>query len=201
MNGNRKPQDRRVRKTKKALRESLAELMIQKNIRDISVQELADHADLNRATFYLHYKDIYELQQQIEDDVVEEINNILDQHMPTADAREPYSLFVALLYYIKDNAGLCEMLLGDNSNGSFLNKLCTIVEERCLRTWLDHYRSQNAGEALSYFSSYIIYGYVAAISKWFRMGMVTPPEQFAEMMGTMGLYGIGFLDRIEKNAQ
>ena len=39
------------------LMESLAKLLIRKDFEDISVQEIADEATLNRATFYLHYPD------------------------------------------------------------------------------------------------------------------------------------------------
>jgi len=201
---NEKNEDRRIRKTKKALRESLIILMAEKNIRDISVQELSDLADLNRATFYLHYKDIYELQQQIEDEVVVEINTILDRHMPTilnrhmptVSGQKHHPLFVALLSYIEENARLCNMLFSENSNRSFLDKLCTIIEERCLRSWLEDSRLSKTEEELSYFTSYVVYGYVAAIAKWVRTGMQSPPEKLAEMMSNMGLYGIGFLEKL-----
>jgi AcrR family transcriptional regulator len=195
---NEKQGDRRVRKTKKALRESLSILMAQKNIRDISVQELSDLADLNRATFYLHYKDIYDMQQHIENEVVKEINAILETHMPLMDNRQPYPMFVALLTYISENAGLCGMLLGKNSSRTFLDKMCVIVEERCLKNWLDRYQAKNLEKELAYFSSYIVYGYVAIIVKWVDSGMTASPETMAEMMGNMGLHGIGFLEGIKE---
>ena len=53
--------DRRVRKTRKQLRECLISLLKQKKVQDITVRELTDMADLNRGTFYLHYKDVYDL--------------------------------------------------------------------------------------------------------------------------------------------
>jgi AcrR family transcriptional regulator len=191
---NDKSEDRRVRKTEKALRESLAILMAQKNIRNISVQELSDLADLNRATFYLHYRDIYELQERIEEDAAKEINAILDAHIPVASSsKNPYPLFVALLGYINENAGLCEMLLSENNNKSFLDKLCKIVEDRCLHFWFENHRFTDAEEELSYFSSFIVYGFGAAITKWVRTGMKYSPEKFAEIMGNMGLYGLGFM--------
>ncbi len=46
--------DRRVRRTKRLLLESLTSLMKEKPIKDISVKELTDLADINRGTFYLH---------------------------------------------------------------------------------------------------------------------------------------------------
>jgi len=60
--------DRRVRKTKAQLREGLARLMQQKSIKEISVKELVDEVDINRSTFYLHYTDIYQMLQKIEED-------------------------------------------------------------------------------------------------------------------------------------
>lgn len=190
MNGS----DRRVRKTKKALREGLARLMTEKNIRDISVRELTDLVDLNRATFYLHYRDIDDFLQRIEDEVITEISTILSQHLPQKEGDTPYPLLVALLTYITENQELCKMFFGNNSGRSFLDKLCAIVEERCLRNWLlNCLRFQASDEELSYFCSYVVYGYVAIIARWVQTGMHTPPEELAAMMNDIGRHGIGFL--------
>lgn len=53
--------DRRVRKTRKLLKECLIRLLKEKRVQDITVRELTDMADLNRGTFYLHYKDVFDL--------------------------------------------------------------------------------------------------------------------------------------------
>ena len=71
--------DRRIRRTKAILSRSLIQLMEEKEIRDISVKELTDLADINRGTFYLHYNDIYDLLAQMEDELFVEFNEILDQ--------------------------------------------------------------------------------------------------------------------------
>ena len=52
-----KTTDRRIRKTRNAIKNGLAELLLEKSIGDISVRELTEKVDLNRGTFYLHYKD------------------------------------------------------------------------------------------------------------------------------------------------
>ena len=49
-----KKTDRRVLRTRKMLLEGLTDLLKEKDIKDISVKELADYADINRCTFYLH---------------------------------------------------------------------------------------------------------------------------------------------------
>lgn len=49
--------DPRIVRSRHMLMEALAKLLTQKNFEDISIQEIADEATLNRATFYLHYPD------------------------------------------------------------------------------------------------------------------------------------------------
>jgi AcrR family transcriptional regulator len=49
--------DPRILRSRRMLMDSLAKLLMKKEFEDISVQEIADEATLNRATFYLHYPD------------------------------------------------------------------------------------------------------------------------------------------------
>lgn len=55
--------DLRVKKTKKAIHNTFMELLKTKPVSKISVTELAKTAEINKATFYLHYKDIFDLYQ------------------------------------------------------------------------------------------------------------------------------------------
>src|ERR1700745_2340388 len=49
--------DPRILRSRRMLMEALARLLIKKEFEEVSVQEIADEATLNRATFYLHYAD------------------------------------------------------------------------------------------------------------------------------------------------
>jgi AcrR family transcriptional regulator len=49
--------DPRILRSRRMLMEALARLLIKKEFGDVSVQDIADEATLNRATFYLHYPD------------------------------------------------------------------------------------------------------------------------------------------------
>jgi len=49
--------DPRILRSRRMLMDSLATLLIEKEFDEISIQEIADQATLNRATFYLHYPD------------------------------------------------------------------------------------------------------------------------------------------------
>jgi AcrR family transcriptional regulator len=49
--------DPRILRSRRMLMEALAKLLMKKELEDISIQEIADEATLNRGTFYLHYPD------------------------------------------------------------------------------------------------------------------------------------------------
>lgn len=65
--------DLRIRRTQKNIREAFFELAQKKKISRITIKELAQTAMINKATFYLHYHDLEDLVQEIEDDIIEEI--------------------------------------------------------------------------------------------------------------------------------
>ena len=87
-----KTTDRRIRKTRNAIKNGLAELLLEKSIGDISVRELTEKVDLNRGTFYLHYKDIFDLVEQIETEMFEELQYIIDSHPAKEMNGEPLPL-------------------------------------------------------------------------------------------------------------
>ena len=68
-----KSNDRRIRYTRYALQNALIACMQQKPFNRITVREICETADINRSTFYMHYKDIYELLDEIEEQVYQEI--------------------------------------------------------------------------------------------------------------------------------
>jgi len=59
--------DPRIRRSRNMLMEALAKLLTKKEFDDISIQEIAAEATLNRATFYLHYPDKDALLQAMTD--------------------------------------------------------------------------------------------------------------------------------------
>ena len=65
--------DLRVKKTKSAIVNAFLTLRAQKPLEKITIKELADRAMINKATFYLHYRDIYDLSEAMETDVVNRV--------------------------------------------------------------------------------------------------------------------------------
>ena len=67
--------DRRTKYTKKTIKDTLINLLSEKDINKITVSEICKIADVNRATFYRYYLDVYDLLNHIEQDFEEELKN------------------------------------------------------------------------------------------------------------------------------
>lgn len=65
--------DLRERKTKRAISNAFLELRAHKPLERITIKELSELAEISKATFYLHYKDIYDLSEQMQNDIIEKI--------------------------------------------------------------------------------------------------------------------------------
>jgi len=65
--------DLREKKTKRNIRNAFIELRSKKPLERISIKELAELAEISKATFYLHYKDIYDLSENLQKEVIENV--------------------------------------------------------------------------------------------------------------------------------
>lgn len=63
--------DKRKKYTRMFLHEALQELLKTKHLKEITVKELCEKADINRTTFYRNYQDIYELFEEEEKEMME----------------------------------------------------------------------------------------------------------------------------------
>ena len=77
-----KTEDRRVRKTKKAMSAALAALLQKKPLKSITVREISELADINRGTFYLHYSDVFDMVEKLQNDIFEKFNKIISEYEP-----------------------------------------------------------------------------------------------------------------------
>lgn len=65
--------DRRTAYTRMVIKESLYKLLEKKHLSEITVKELCAQADINRTTFYRNYMDIYDLYEQLEEELTEQV--------------------------------------------------------------------------------------------------------------------------------
>ncbi len=71
--------DLREKKTKRNIKNAFIQLRAKKPLERISVKELAELAEISKATFYLHYHDIYDLSDQLQKEVIQNVLDSLSQ--------------------------------------------------------------------------------------------------------------------------
>ena len=80
--------DLRVIKTKKNIRDAFLELRKKHSLEEIKVNALCEKAMVNKTTFYNHYQDIYELSEELEQEVLDNfLNNFQDIDMILTDSQ------------------------------------------------------------------------------------------------------------------
>ena len=125
--------DRRVKYTKKVIKDTFLSLLEKKDISSISVKELCDIADVNRGTFYRYYEDIYDLLKKIEEEFIEEIresNSIV--HMSNHSI---YTFTKEILDIFENNKKLVRILFNADSNIYFLDDVLEVAYEKCIGNW------------------------------------------------------------------
>ena len=185
--------DRRVRKTKKQLRECLTRLLKEKKVKDITVRELTDMADLNRGTFYLHYRDVFDLLEKTENELLDEFNQLMHRHNALEINDKLDVIFVEIFHLVQDNAALVEILLGENGDLNFVNRLKLLVREKCLQDWMELFRSANSAFFEAYYS-FIVSGCVGLVQYWLQNGMAESPEELALLAEHIITQGIHVLE-------
>ncbi len=178
-----KQEDRRIRKTKKLLKESLIELMNEKKVKDITIKDITERADLNRGTFYLHYLDIYDLLSQIEDEIITNLTALLKTFNET-QTLSSYELLEQLFNYLYENKEIFRVLLYTNSDTQFLNKLQTLIKTMGLYTLQNVYKD-SPPIVYTYFLSFISSGVIGMVEHWFENGMTLTPSEMASMVNQM----------------
>lgn len=183
--------DRRVRKTKRRLRLALMELMSEKAQKHISVRELAERADINRGTFYVHYRDVSDLLQRLEDEMADRLSEMCRSHSGDEDIYS-YPFLTDLFRFVWDNADLCRVLLGANGDISYRQRICDILCDDFLRDFLSCFYPDDA-QRLEQFCAFIVSGSLNLALTWLNSDTEQSPEEMAQLTGKMIMNGIGVL--------
>ena len=188
---------RRIRKTRRVIRQCLTELLKTKRIQDITVREISEKADINRGTFYLHYRDIFDLMEQIENELLEELEDVLNHFKASDLLSNPALVFTRVFQLVKENSDMVSILIGQNGDINFVNRLKDIVREKCLKDWMELFRpgagggrqtsrsSQNTlldDSAFEAYYSFTVTGCIGLVQYWLDSGLKETPEQLASLV-------------------
>lgn len=113
-------EDLRIVKTRLAIKNAFFEMLKEKDFEKITVSDITNKALINRGTFYSHYKDKYDLLEQIENEMLEDIgsfiNLITEETIDNAFSHnKPLPHIIPLLTYIENNAEYFLLFTGENA--------------------------------------------------------------------------------------
>ena len=176
--------DRRIRKSKESLKNSLIELMKEKPVNSITVKEIVSTADLNRSTFYNYYCDIPDMLESLEEELYNEFLHILELHITkegiTHDIyNEAHKFIEDMCDVIKENVEFCKCVFSKNGDISFLFKLEELVENHIK----DQLREEFDGKMdhLAYVYSFVKSGYIGILKSWIKGGCVESSHEIASL--------------------
>ena len=122
--------DARVRYTKKVLREALLECLKNKSIKEITVKEICEKAGVNRATFYKHYRDCYNLLEQTEENELEQFRQALSKNSKLGERVTACTLDI-----LERNESLNKILIEAGLGDSLRDKMLALAREYCIEEW------------------------------------------------------------------
>jgi AcrR family transcriptional regulator len=176
----REKEDRRIKYSKKVLKESLITLLQRKTIEKISVTELCTLSDLNRSTFYAHYNGPEDLLQQVESELVDALDSYLGRYSFIGSELETEQVTVLILNYIADNADLCRVLLVENGDIAFQKKLLTYIQRQVIREPLEKAKAE--ADLIDFVSRFCINGCIGIVQKWLETGMKRSSREMADII-------------------
>ena len=185
--------DRRTLRSKRALREAFAALVSEQGLGNFSVSELSERADLNRGTFYAHFRDMDGLLRCYEDEVVADLLHFEDRLRQVklrelAMAKlsgEPPAIAVELFDALREHGTLLRALLGERGDAAFQTRVRDGVCANLIRAVLHSKYRDNPSPLTEYYIAYYASGTLGLIQAWLERGMPETSEQIARIMLTV----------------
>lgn len=162
-----KKEDQRVRLTKTLLKEAFLQLLGEKPVQSVTVKQLCQQAGVNRGTFYLHYHDVYDLLEQLEAELLQDLDRLLAATpvIVPGESQEASGTFMKNLFSFFDkNWEMCAVLLGDNGDKRFVTAIVERAREKSVREYVQSYPSTSAKKA-ALFYYFIAWGFIGLIQQ------------------------------------
>ncbi|MDR3308056.1 MAG: TetR/AcrR family transcriptional regulator [Coriobacteriales bacterium] len=184
------PEDRRSMRSKRMLREAFAQLIEECGLDGFSISDLTERADLNRGTFYAHYKDKDDLLHCSENEIIDSLGDF-ERRMKEVTLRElltvvatgrPPYVAVELFDVLREHGVLLRVLLGPRGDAAFQVRLRELVCANLVRGVLHQKYRDNPTPLVEYYVSYYASAHLGLLQRWLERGMAETSEEMARIM-------------------
>jgi AcrR family transcriptional regulator len=189
-------EDLRVRRTRKLLQKALLEAASEKGFAHVTVRDITERAMVNRATFYRHYEDKYDLLAQymkelsefIDSDEGENLSNT--QPLPSLDTPPPG--LTKLLRHMQANADFYRVMLGNQGDPAFCGQAFRNYIELGYRRILSSQspRSDPDRPPIDLIVNYLMSAGIGAIVWWLEQDQPCSPDQMAVWLYQLSMASI-----------
>ena len=173
-------EDVRAKRTDKLLLEALIELTVQNGFAAVTVSDLTKYAGINRATFYRHYEDKFDLLNHYARTVYALLDSLREAGSPMpADvaARPAAPGLVAIFEHIRANARFYRVMLGPNGDPMFADTIRQYVKQRIWRSLPAELQRDTS--AVDLYLSYSSSASIGAVLWWLSHDMPCSAEEMA----------------------
>ncbi|WP_068498277.1 TetR/AcrR family transcriptional regulator [Paenibacillus kribbensis] len=120
--------DRRIQKSRQAIMNAFMKLMLEKDLESITINQIAEEANVNRGTVYLHFADKYDLRDQCVED---QLNQLQRSCMPEEGLvlLTSKTALLRTFEYLEQNADFYSTMLTNNGSAVFRNQLETMFQQ------------------------------------------------------------------------
>lgn len=194
--------DRRSRRTAIALQQGLVELLLKKPLREITISEVTNAADVSRTTFYLHYKNIEDLFHTMEQGIFLQFEAIIHRSMADEqnilhvefDEKGKASMpaLEEVFHFISDNPDLSVVLLS-NPDSTFLDRIWVTGQDAFIER-LATIQPRMDVRQLEYYYILVISGIRGVIEYWISTGMRESISEVVDIATDFLLRNYAFLE-------
>lgn len=123
--------DARVRYTRRVIKESLLRLLEDRTVNRITVKEVCEAAQINRATFYAHFTDCFDVLNQMENDLLADF----ERSLSFASVVDVVDMIERIYAMIDQNAEVCRVLIFQNKDSSLTAKMIAMAHDKTIVRW------------------------------------------------------------------
>lgn len=180
--------DRRIGKTQASIRNALITLILEKEILEITVKELAERANINRKTFYMHYSSIEDILDKIENEIIDKLLFILERYDFFDSQFDIYALFRSLNDVINEDFELYQRLVFSNSYTFLIIKVKKVLKDTILEKYND--KLNMSKDLYNLYAEYTASGVMSLYIEWFKTNSKLSLEDLANVVGNISFNGV-----------
>lgn len=171
--------NRRVKMTKRMMKNALIDLLDEKSPEKITVTEICKNADVNRSTFYAYYEDIRALMLEIEDEILERVT-IYSDHFNEYSDEKMLEVFEEFFDYVKDNSKVFRVFVVKYNNSSFNRRMLDTIMEK-YKMSLEY----NEELPVKYTYVYSVSGVIGIMGEWIDSNFAIASGELAKIVWQM----------------